>query len=444
MTIPELDAQAPSTTDVPDGYKLTELGVLPEEWDIVRLDDVVKLRSKAIKPEEAQDLPYVGLEHIDSGDFLLRRHGHASEVKSNKSLFFPGDVLYGKLRPYLDKAVLVERDGICSTDILVLSSTEGIDSEFLAQVVHTPFFVGHAIATTTGANHPRTSWSSVSECSIPLPPFEEQRSIASVLRTVQRAKEATEQVINSARELKRSLMNHLFTYGPVSVEDADQVPLKETEIGPVPEHWITMRIGDVAKVGNGSTPKRTKTEYWEGGSFPWLTSGKVHEGVIKEADEFVTPKALESCHLPLVPAGSVVVAITGQGKTLGNSALLALDATINQHLAYIKLNDGRVIPEFLHSFLQTRYEDLRIVGHPGGSTKGALTCGFLKTYVVPVPPLEEQHEIVLHLSALDQKIAAEENRKRTLDTLFKSLLHDLMIGKVRVGDVNLTEMMETV
>lgn len=98
----------------------TEIGPLPAHWRVVRLEEVVGLRKGTVSPLEVPQARYVGLEHIDSGEITIRRFGYATDVKSAKAVFHPGDILYGKLRPYLEKAALAQWTGVCSTDILVL------------------------------------------------------------------------------------------------------------------------------------------------------------------------------------------------------------------------------------------------------------------------------------------------------------------------------------
>ena len=190
-------------------------------------------------------------------------------------------------------------------------------------------------------------------------------------------------------------------------------------------------IDEIAETTSGGTPSRIRSDYY-GGTIPWLTSGKVHEGIIQRADEFVTELAQEECHLPLVPKGSLIVAITGQGKTLGNTALVTFDTCVNQHLAYIRFQAPYALPEFVLAFLQGQYGNLRRASRAGGSTKGALTCGFLKTYPSPLPSTEDQNRIARILTTIDAKIAAEEARRDALDDLFHTLLHHLMTAKVRV------------
>jgi type I restriction enzyme S subunit len=212
-------------------------------------------------------------------------------VKSSKTAFKIGDILFGKLRPYLRKGAQADFDGVCSTDILAFRAKATCESDFLKFVIHSDEFVAHAKSTTSGVQHPRTSWPSLREFRLSLPPLPEQKKIAHILSTVQRAIEAQERIIQTTTELKKALMHKLFTEG------LRHEPQKQTEIGPVPESWEVVELGSLAKVGNGSTPKRANETYWEGGTIPWLNSTKIHDRFITEADQFVTALAAKECHL---------------------------------------------------------------------------------------------------------------------------------------------------
>jgi type I restriction enzyme S subunit len=224
-------------------------------------------------------------------------------------------------------------------------------------------------------------------------------------------------------------MHKLFTEG------LRHEPQKQTEIGPVPESWEVVELGTLAKVGNGSTPKRANGAYWEGGTIPWLNSTKIHDRFITEADQFVTPQAVKECHLPKVAPNSLLIAITGQGKTLGNSAITRIETCINQHLAYALFHSKKIVPDFVLWFMQTRYDYLRSIAHGGGSTKGALTCGFLKTLPIPVPSRAEQEEIVHTFQTLEDKQAFAVRKQAALQDLFRTLLHQLMTAQIRVANV---------
>lgn len=266
---------------------------------------------------------------------------------------------------------------------------------------------------------------------IALPPLTEQRKIAHILSTVQRAIEAQERIIQTTTELKKALMHKLFTEG------LRNEPQKQTEIGPVPESWEVVELGSLAKVGNGSTPKRANEAYWEGGTIPWLNSTKIHDRFITEADQFVTPQAMKECHLPRVAPNSLLIAITGQGKTLGNSAITRIETCINQHLAYAQFHAANIVPDFVLWFMHTRYDYLRAIAHGGGSTKGALTCGFLKTLPIPVPSRTEQEEIITTFQTLEDKQHFAVRKQAALQDLFRTLLHELMTAKTRVHEISI-------
>jgi len=188
----------------------TELGPLPAHWQVVRLGEIVNLRTGAVLPSEVPNARYVGLEHIDPSEVTIRQFGYAVDTKSAKAVFRTGDVLYGKLRPYLDKAALAEWDGVCSTDILVLVPQKA-EPWFVAYLMHSPHVLQYAVATTTGVNHPRTSWKAISQALIPLPPLPEQREIARILQAVDRRIAAEEAYRAAAQELFRSLLRELMS-----------------------------------------------------------------------------------------------------------------------------------------------------------------------------------------------------------------------------------------
>lgn len=185
----------------------------PRGWTAGSFGDVCIRVQDATSPTLNGQRLYLGLENLASGFPTLVGRGSESEVRSGKTSFRKGDVLFGKLRPYLRKSTLVSEDGICSTDILVFRSSEKSLPEFLCLLTHSDEFVGHAIATTSGVQHPRTSWASLREFKLHFPPLSEQRKIAGVLGVVQRAVEQQERLIALTTELKKALLHQLFTHG---------------------------------------------------------------------------------------------------------------------------------------------------------------------------------------------------------------------------------------
>src|SRR6185369_4447789 len=127
---------------------------------------------------------------------------------------------------------------------------------------------------------------------------------------------------------------------------------KQTEVGVIPEDWDVKRIGDLASVGAGGTPSRKIPEYWNG-SIPWITTSQIDFGMIAEADQFITEDGLYNSATKLLPAGTLLMALYGQGKTRGKVGVLGFEATTNQACAAISIH-GDVSREFLLHFLISR------------------------------------------------------------------------------------------
>lgn len=186
-------------------------------------------------------------------------------------------------------------------------------------------------------------------------------------------------------------------------------------IGEVPAHWSVQPIKSLVNIGNGSTPSKESREYWECGEFPWLTSSCVNLEVVVSAEQFVTDIALRECHLPIISPPAVLVGITGQGKTRGMASTLMIEATINQHIAFLKPTSDKIGVEYLRRFLDAAYAWLRLHSEGVGSTKGAITCEQLANTKIAVPPLHEQEFIleVIHRQTerLDLLVSKTQDRK---------------------------------
>lgn len=192
--------------------KETEIGMIPAHWDIGFVKDLCSPRKESINPEQAGDVIYVGLEHIVSGRFNLTNWGNPDSVRSSKFVFYPGDVLYGKLRPYLDKAVSTDLGGVCSTDIIVLVPNEAnADSNYLVSFLHSKRFLEMARMTTTGVNHPRTSWSKIKDYLIPMPNVNDRREIVSILSSIEASIQSELNKQNSIEISFNSMLDSLMT-----------------------------------------------------------------------------------------------------------------------------------------------------------------------------------------------------------------------------------------
>ena len=278
----------------------------------VRLADLCDLIAESVRPGARPDALYLGLEHLAPGRLVRIGGGKASDMRSNTSAFRPGDVLYGKLRPYLDKAVLADESGVCTTELLVLRAKANVDPRFLAAAIHSPGFLEYAIAGTTGVQHPRTSWAHTREFQMPAFTFWEQQGIADLLWLVHETISQSDALIEEGKALKRAVMHILFTSGLCSEAQ------RETEIGPVPESWEQTTLGDLCKGLGGAIQtgpfgsQLHKDDYQETGvpvvNPTHLNAGRIdHENVPRISDE--NANRLERHRLSI---GDIVFARRGQ------------------------------------------------------------------------------------------------------------------------------------
>ena len=397
----------------------------------VRLSDLCDLIAEPVRPGTQPDALYLGLEHCASRRLVRIGSGLASEMRSTTSAFQPGDVLYGKLRPYLDKAVLADRPGVCTTELLVLRAKAHVDPRFLAAVVHSPSFLEYAVAGTTGVQHPRTSWAHTREFEVPAFAFDEQQQIADLLWLVHEAISRSEALVEEGQALKRAAMHALFTRG---LRGEAQ---KETEIGPVPESWEFVRVEEHAKaVSKGSSPKWQGFDYVDNGVL-FVRSQNVGNGVMEWDEKIFLPTEWNKKEKrSVLQAGDLLINLVG--ASIGRCAVGGPEiegANCNQAVCFVRLDEKEVIPGFLNGFLLTSEGQEQIHGNKKDIARANLSLQDVRNLLVPKPAINEQREIVAVLEAIDRKIDLHRRKRVVLEELFKALLHKLMMGEMRVGEL---------
>lgn len=441
-----------SDADPPEGFKMTELGPLPEEWELVRLGEVASFETG--KREKGGAKTYgevfsIGGEHITEDGRLDLSNSKPKFISKNfyekmtKGKVRSGDTLVCKDGARTGKSAFV-RD-IPNAALAVnehVFIVRPLNTRLQAGFLGCWFLSEHAWQQIRAAYHGLIGGitrEDISSFWLPLPPLPEQRAIAHVLRTVQRAKEATERVIQATRELKKSLMRHLFTYGFVPVEEAERVSLKETEIGLVPEHWEVTALGRVVVRTQYGISQRGSVDQ---GRYPILRMNNLEYGSINLSNLQYVDLDEELLTRFRLNKGDLLFNRTNSYELVGKTALFDLpgDYVFASYLIRVVPNESRLDPRFLNYYLNAEATQARLKSLASrGVSQSNINATKLRGFQVPLPPLPEQREIVRTLRAVDKKLQTEEARKQSLDALFKTLLHYLMTGKVRVKDLRLSK-----
>lgn len=352
---------------------------LPAGWELATLGDVCDRYRRTIKPndDEAGTLPYLSLEHIQSqtGRIAAKPSDLLTDtVKSNTYAFRSGQVLYGKLRPYLNKVAIADFDGRCTSEIVPLVPN-GVTSEYLAMALRRRETVEYAMNATTGSRMPRADIAHLMRMSIPVPPLAEQERIVRALQeridSIDAAKRAAEVQLDAANAMSAAYLRQVF---PAEGEE-------------LPEGWEWVRLGEVC-----SQDRRVvKPDDPSAHQMPYLSMGDVENG-----------------------SGRIV---TEEERLIRSEIKSAAFVFTQDHLIYGKLNphlhkfampsfSGRCTTEFVPllpskvsrdflSLLIRRPESLRYaVAAATGSTLPRVRMGHLLRMPVPLPPDVERIRMV--------------------------------------------------
>jgi type I restriction enzyme, S subunit len=414
---------------------------LPPGWTLTRFGRETSVNVGLVDPEDQLwcDMPLVAPNHIEShtGRLLPRESASEQAAESGKCLVREGQVIYSKIRPALNKVTIAAEDCLCSADMYAISSRGRLNHRYLMYCMLSGPFLSYVTQMSERVKMPKVNREELAAAPVLHPPLMEQVAVADFL---DRETAKIDALIEKQRALASALDERRATTVRALALGQGGLELQSAAwFGVPPAHWVLDKLGRHARIVNGSTPNRENPGYWTNGTFPWLNSSVANLDQVEQAGQFVTAAALDQCHLPILTPGTVLIGITGQGRTRGMATLLQMTATINQHLAGIVVDRRFWHPEYLRQLLRAAYGELRFMSDEAGSTKGALTCSALAGFRVPRPPLDEQRRIAEAIAASVVRIDVLMARTQQFITLAQerraALITAAVTGQLDVGKV---------
>ncbi len=238
--------------------------------------------------------------------------------------------------------------------------------------------------TQKGAGVPHVHGKDIAGFQIPIPSLSEQTRIVGILDTFTASIDNLKEQIAQRRKQYEYYRDQLL-----DLEGKEGVEMKT--------------LGEIGKCIAGATPSTKEDSYWENGTIPWMSSGEVHQGTVTHTASFITQKGYNNASTKMLPIGTVVIALAGQGKTRGSVAITAIDLCTNQSLCGVVINDKSILNKYIYYYLRTRYNDLRRISS-GDGTRGGLNLKMIGAYPIPIPPLSEQSRIVSILDTFEASI----------------------------------------
>ncbi|MCS3390043.1 restriction endonuclease subunit S [Burkholderia thailandensis] len=409
---------------------------VPMHWDVSRL----KLSVSLVTEKTDRRSNPIALENIEgwSGKFVPTE----TEFAGDGVAFEPGDILFGKLRPYLAKAYLADSAGEAVGDFHVLRPTRTLVPRFLQYLVLSQEFIAMVDGSTFGSKMPRVSWEFLANMLLAVPPRDEQSAIVAFLDRetgkIDTLIAEQEKLLVLLAEKRQATVSHAVTRG--LSPDALMKDSGVAWLGDVPAHWEVKQLRYIAKIVRGASPRPAGDPLFfapdnnDGSNTPWVTVAEVTKDTathLESVSEFLTPLGAESSQY--FERGTLI--FTNSGATLGVPKILAIDCCANDGILAFKNLSPSVDSLFLYFFLLTTTDRLRTEMKQGGGQPN-LNTDIVKSIFFAKPSTEEQSAIAAFLQLESARLdSLKAEAERAIDLLKErrsALIAAAVTGKIDV------------
>ncbi|KJU71826.1 restriction endonuclease subunit S [Clostridium baratii] len=419
--------------EVREGYKMTELGEIPEEWEVKRLDETSELidgdrSSKYPGNKDITDegILFLSTQNIVNSKLVYENCKFITEDKFNElgKGKLEKDDLVITLRGSIGNIAKFKGDkyetGFINAQLMIIRSNN-INSEYLNKYLNSYNSQNQINNISSGSAQPQLTKGDLKTLKIIVPTKEEQEKIASILSTVDEQIDNTEKLIQKNQELKKGLMQQLLTKG------IGHTKFKKTEIGKIPEEWEVLKLSDIANVIDSlhETPEYSEQGFSmirvvdvNGKAIDTSKTNKVSIDIYNKFTRKYKPQKDDIIMSRVGSYGGVSYLKDSENVCLGQN-IVVINTRLNKRYLFYVLSS---------EYVKKNIEKLTV-----GSSQKTLSLANINDLKVLIPSEQEQEKIASLLSSVDEKIEEYENKKEKLEELKKGLMQQLLTGNIRVN-----------
>jgi len=407
---------------VKEGYKKTELGWIPEEWEIKQLNDI----SELIMGQSPDSDTY-----NDNGKGIP---------------FFQGKTEFGRISPIVRKwctkptkiakpldILISVRAPVGEVNINIVEACIGRGLAAIREKNNNYKFIYYYMQSikeklnfsAQGSTFTAINSGDLKQLKTIVPPLKEQQKIAEILSSVDTQIDDTDKLIEKTKELKKGLMQRFLTKGIGHTE------FKMTEVGDIPMEWEVKKISDICNVNGGKRLPKGYQLIDDKNKNPYIRVADMHNGGISLEDiKYVPNEAVNSIKNYTISKDDLFISVAGTLGIVGKVPECLDGANLTENAD--KLCDIKINKDFLMRVLQSDLIQKIIDSEKTSNAQPKLALTRIKEFLIPIPEKEEQEKIANILISVDTQIEEYENKKKKLEELKKGLMQKLLTGKIRV------------
>ncbi len=407
-------------------FKQTKIRSLPEEWESVRLEEIILGLIGGGTPSTSRleywdgDIPWMTSANLT--DRVVRR---GMKNITEKGLRDSATDIVPKGSLLISTRVGIGKVGIAGIDIAISQDLTGlvpdkskVNIEYLYWAILSKSF--HLSGLSQGSTVKGLTRDYVRNLKLLLAPLPEQKKIAEVLSTVDQAIEKVDEAIEKTQKLKKGLMQELLTRGIGHKE------FRDTDIGRIPNEWEIVKISELGRIITGGTPSTSNNTYWNG-SIPFITPADIKgDKYVYQTERYITSEGAKKIGFILPPNTVLVVCI---GSTIGKTGVAYGENVINQQINAI-ICDEKVSKDYVYYAVTFRADLLK--SFSGIAAVPIIKKSLFEQFKIPLAPLPEQQKIAEILGGADERLELLRKRRERLEKIKRGLMNDLLTGKKRV------------